>query len=649
MTAADVLSSPCWSSPRPVLTRYGARILRTMPKPTGLKATREELRSLGISIGLDKAGREQLQEWKLDTAAELRNDLSRATETTEDFPCPAGLEYLPFQKAGIAYALRTPNCLIGDEMGLGKTVQALGVLNSIEWKSCLIICPATLKLNWQREARKWLVKRRAINIINAGDTKLPGCEGITIINYDILGRFPKFLEQGWDVVIVDEAHAIKNPKAQRTKRVLALKSQRFIALSGTPMLNRPVELWTIANRCAPNAFQSWWHYTNRYCGATSNGWGRDVSGATNLDELQTKLRQHVMIRRLKKDVLTELPAKRRQIIELPPTKEMKLVMDEESRLWSMHEDTIAALTERRDRAAICDNEEEYKAAVGGLKQAWKVAFESLAIVRKQTALAKLPLCVQHIKDQLEGGVDKIVVFAHHKDVVAGLMAELKEYLPVVVAGDIATDLRQKAVDAFQNAPACRVFIGSITAAGVGITLTASSHVVFCEMDWTPAMLSQCEDRCHRIGQKDSVLVQHLVLEGSLDANMIRKLMEKQEIADLTLDRAPTPPPATSPASHPGSPAPVRKPSRFSARGAAMPITQADAIHQALKIIAGLDSDHAAARNGEGFSKFDSAIGHELAKTEHLSAGQKGYGWALARKYRRQLPEKIINLCKFDEP
>jgi SWI/SNF-related matrix-associated actin-dependent regulator 1 of chromatin subfamily A len=647
MTAADILSCKRWSPPRNVLTRHGARILRTMPKPHPLLATKEELRAIGISLGLDPKGREILQEWKNDTVAEQRADMSRATETTENFPVPAGLEYLPFQKAGIAYALRTPNCLIGDEMGLGKTVQALGLLNSCEWNRALVICPATLKLNWKREALKWLVKPWLVQVVNAGEPfKLR--DGITVINFDILGRYPELLDADWDVVIVDEAHAIKNPKAHRTKRILGLKSQRRIYLTGTPLLNRPVELWTMAHSCAPSAFPNYFRFTERYCDAVTNGWGRDVSGASNLDELQTKLRQHLMIRRLKKDVLTELPAKRRQIIELPPSKEMKMVMDEETKAFSIHEETIARLVERRDRALICDNEEQYKGAVAGLQQAWKVAFEALAIVRQQTALAKLPLAIQHIKDQLDGGVEKIVVFAHHKAVVSELMVGLKDYLPVVVAGDISQELRQKAVDAFQNAPACRVFIGSISAAGVGITLTAASHVVFCELDWTPAMLSQCEDRCHRIGQKDSVLVQHLVLEGSLDANMIRKLVAKQDIADQALDRVAAP----APVSHPASPAPapaVRKPSKFSAIGEVMPVTQRHAVHEALRIIAGMDKDHASARNGEGFSRYDSNIGHELAKTELLSPGQVGYGWALARKYRRQLPEKIINLCKFDEP
>jgi SWI/SNF-related matrix-associated actin-dependent regulator 1 of chromatin subfamily A len=647
MTATDILSCKRWSPPRNVITRHGARILRTMPKPHPLIATKEELRRVGISMGLDPKGREILQEWKNDEVAEQRADMSRAVATTEEFPVPAGLEYLPFQKAGIAYALRTPNCLIGDEMGLGKTVQALGLLNVCEWRKAIVICPATLKLNWKREAMKWLVERKLVQVVNAGEPfKLR--DGVTVINFDILGRYKELLEADWDVVIVDEAHAIKNPKAQRTKRILGLKSQRFVALSGTPMLNRPVELWTIAHRCAPAAFPNYFHFTQRYCDAITNGWGRDVSGASNLDELQTKLRQHLMIRRLKKDVLTELPAKRRQIIELPPSKDMKLVMDEETRAFSIHEDTIAKLVERRDRALICDDEDQYKGAVAGLKQAWKVAFEALAIVRQQTALAKLPLAIQHIKDQLDGGVEKVVVFAHHKAVVSELVKGLKDYMPVVIAGDIANDLRQKSVDAFQNDARCRVFVGSITAAGVGITLTAASHVVFCELDWTPAMLSQCEDRCHRIGQTDSVLVQHLVLEGSLDANMIRKLVAKQDIADQALDRVTKPAVAGIPAT-PAAPPPVRKPSKFSAIGAAMPITQKDAVHQALKIIAGMDKDHAAARNGEGFSKYDSAIGHDLAKTEILSPGQIGYGWALARKYRRQLPEKIINLCKFDEP
>lgn len=654
-TVSDILASKCWSSNRPVNTSQGPRLLRTMPAQGWHYHVRQSdpsaFRRAGLSFGKDLKGRDTVCHWQENKPAEILEKASRATEAACHIPAPVGCDYLPFQKAGIQYAVSAANCIIGDEMGLGKTVQALGVLNVEKWQRALIVCPATLKLNWKREAEKWLTTPddilTGINIISAGDSyerpKLRDDRELVIINYDLLHKHEAILRNRWDILICDEAHYLKNKDAKRTKAALNIESGKFLALTGTPILNKPVELWTLASRCAPAAFPNYWGYVKRYCGAENNGWGWDVSGATNLGELQQKLRQHCLVRRLKSEVLKELPAKRRQIIELPPTKEMKLVMDAENKAWGLHEDTIASLCERRDRAAINDDDTTYREAAAALKGAWKTAFAEMAIVRKQTALAKLPLCIQHIKDVLGGGVEKVVIFAHHKDVISNLMAELSDFQPVVISGEVDNDDRQAAVDRFQNDPECRVFVGSIRAAGMGVTLTASSHVMFVEEDWTPAMISQAEDRCHRIGQLNSVLVQHLLLEGSLDCNMIRRCIEKQEVSELALDRQPA-----EPVAEPVAPVAPRGPSKFSARGAAMDMCQRESIHEAIKIIAGLDSDKARARNGAGFSKFDSAIGHELAHTAELSDGQAGYGWQLARKYRRQLPTKIINLCKFDE-
>ena len=550
---------------------------------------------------------------------------------------PEGLELMPFQWEGVGWILDKfskgqKSILLGDQMGVGKTIQAIATLNSMKWTNTLVIVPASLKYNWKREMEKWLVEKKTIGMVMDGKTMPSG--DIIICNYDILAKHPAILGRHWDVMILDECHMIKNRTAKRSRATLAIKSEYLLALTGTPILNRPSELFNIAHRCAPKVFPDWWHYAKRYCDLQDTRFGLDFSGASNLDELQAKLKNTIMLRRLKRDVLKDLPEKRRQIIELPPTKEMRVFIDRENREWKLHEETLAKLAARRDMAAVSENEEEYQAAAATLKKCYKVAFESIARVRKETALAKLPLVVAHTKDVLES-TKKVVVFAHHKEVVANLMKELATFHPVQLVGDDDIGDRQAAVDKFQNDPNCRVFVGSIRAAGVGITLTAASTVLFAETDWTPALVCQAEDRCHRHGQMDSVLIQHLALESSLDAKMIKTIMEKQLVIDAALD---------------DSAAKSRKPSLATAPktastyidvGRTIAADQREALLKGLRILCKLDGDHARQCNGEGFSAFHTEIGHELAQKHTLTDAQAGFASYLINRYRRQLDVGVL--------
>ena len=358
----------------------------------------------------------------------------------------------------------------------------------------------------------------------------------------------------------------------------------------------------------------------------------DTRGASNLGELNQKL-STFMIRRKKEDVLKDLPPKRRQIIELPPTKEMRIVLDRENMQWKVHEETMARLVARRDQAALLNDEQEYRSAANELKQAYKVAFGDMAKVRQEVALAKLPLCIAHIKDLLES-VDKILVFCRHKAVAANLMEELKDYGAVVLMGDTAMNERQKAVDAMQTDPKCRVFVGSIQAAGVGITLTAASTVVFVEPDWTPALLSQAEDRCHRFSQKNPVLVQHLVLEASLDSHMLKQVMAKQEIIDQAIDAAG------------GNVEEAKKKLKvsYSADGAKYNRDQRTMMIKCLRVIAEKDKDSARQRNGEGFSMYHSQIGKSLAGKWELTDAEAGFAAMLVKRYRGQVDSAMVKMC-----
>jgi len=493
----------------------------------------------------------------------------------------------------------------------------------------LVICPASLRINWKREAEKWLISKPEIGIVLDGKNYPDG--DLIICNYEILGKHESIKATKWDIIIADESHYCKG-KSQRTKNTLSLRSDRWVFLTGTPILNRPAEIWNIAHKCAPKLFPNWWGFAKRYCDMKETPFGMDTRGASNLGELNQKL-STFMIRRKKVDVLKDLPPKRRQIIELPPTKEMRIVLDRENMQWKVHEETMARLVARRDQAALLNDEQEYRGAANELKQAYKVAFGDMAKVRQEVALAKLPLCIAHIKDLLES-VDKILVFCRHKAVAANLMEELKDFGAVVLMGDTAMNERQKAVDAMQNDPKCRVFVGSIQAAGVGITLTAASTVVFVEPDWTPALLSQCEDRSWRYGQKNSVLVQHLVLEASLDSHMLKQVMAKQEIIDQAIDASG------------GNVEEAKKKLKvsYSVEGAKYNRDQRAMMIKCLRVIADKDKDSARQRNGEGFSMYHSQIGKSLAGKWELTDAEAGFAAMLVKRYRGQVDSAMVKMC-----
>ena len=666
VTTIDLETALPWSQPKRVETKLGPRILRKAAPTESfaalLKANKEALKAVGIGWSKDvRTGAWEIVWWQPVPAEEIKArevaiEASRAVDAGVALPCPEGRAYLGYQRAGIAFALGRQGTLIADEMGLGKTIQAIGVINAdTAIHRVLVICPATLKLNWHRELKSWLTRELTIGI--AESTVFPSTD-IVIINPDILVKFPKRLEFFWDLVIVDESHLFKNPKAKRTRALVGHKPSRKqidagekqtsgiparkkLALTGTPILNRPIEVFPILNWLDSSTWPSFWKFATRYAAAHENGYGWDLSGASNLGELQDKMRASVMIRRLKKDVLTELPPKRRQIIEIP-SGECSGLVTEQNDLDRKHEPVITALEVRAELAKASDNAQEYEDAVAALQQARSVAFTEGARVAHEIALAKVPFTVDYLSDAIESG-QKVVIFAHHLDAIAQLRSAFPK--SVVVTGEVTPADRQAAVDRFQSDPECTPFIGGIKAAGVGLTLTASSYVVFHELDWVPANMSQCEDRCHRIGQHDNVVVHHLVLEGSLDARKARVIVEKQAIADQALDRVTERPaqPEPSPKSIALAPIEVSR-EQIAAEAETMTQEQIKAVHQGLRMLAGM-CDGARELDEMGFNKVDARIGHALAEQSYLSARQAALGRKLVNKYRRQLPADLVEQTK----
>ena len=525
-------------------------------------------------------------------------EASKAKDFDGVLPVPEGLEYLPFQKAGIAYAVGRKHTLFADQPGLGKTIQAVGVVNANPSPgNTLILCPASLRLNWAREWKKWSIhKGMKVHIVLDGEP-VPLDANVVIVNYDrllnrttlkqVFGYIAKYIKAGitqdkpglcpltdgsgnlkvhlldqlmsrnWDYLIADEAHYCKNQKTARTQLVLGSpakgrgvdripavaglvdKANHFLPLTGTPILNKPSEIFPLLQALDPGNWQGkFFDFGMRYCGGFQKNAGRkmvwDFNGSSNLGELQARLRGTVMVRRKKEDVLTELPPKRRQIIPLVRNGASEIV-EKEAAAWE------AALRTKMGSAGALlaltgtEDEEVYMKAAEALADSNKILFTQIAKERHDVAVAKIPAVIEHLHNTFDEGVPKIICFAYHHDVIDALAAEFGTSC-VTVTGNTPTADRQAAVDRFQNDPTCTLFLGNIQAAGVGLTLTAASHVVFAELDWVPANVTQAEDRAHRYGQLDSVLVQHLVFDGSIDAKMVEFVIHKQKVADLALDK-----------------------------------------------------------------------------------------------------------------
>ena len=473
-------------------------------------------------------------------------EMSRTAEIAEgvEIPAPNGKTYFPYQHAGIAFASARESTFLGDEMGLGKTIQAIGVINLTSPEKVLIVCPATLKLNWKKELERWLVKPYRIHVLNSGES-FPVNVEIIVMNYDIAAKYAKELRSTtWDLFVADEAHYMKNPKAQRTVALLGGKSatkeksnpicaKKKILLTGTPISNRPIEIFPLISFLWPSVFGNMWHFAKRYCGAYNTGWGWDFSGAENLDELQNMLRANGMIRRLKADVLKELPPKTRQVLVLPSDSVAGLIKKEVEKT-KQFEGEIKKLQKQVRQLKGQNDESAYKNAVGRLRQAHNIAFTEMAAIRKELAIAKIPFAVEYVRGIIEDG-EKVVVMAHHREVVEQLQNEFG-LEAVKLYGGMSETEKSENVDRFQNDPTCKVFVGSIHAAGVGITLTAAQKMLFAELDWTPSNMMQAEDRIHRIGQEGNALIQQLVFDGSLDAKMAETLVRKMEIIEKALDR-----------------------------------------------------------------------------------------------------------------
>ncbi|WP_304685482.1 DEAD/DEAH box helicase [Muribaculum intestinale] len=437
-----------------------------------------------------------------------------------------------YQQEGILFGLRKKRFLIGDEPGLGKTLQSIGVVDCARAYPCLVICPSSLKINWQREFEKF-ADVKALVLDNATRTTFPyllsmGMYQVAIVNFESLRKY--FV---WDIkangsfrlkdvvfssciklfksVIIDESHRVKDPGAQQTIFTKGICSgKRYIALlSGTPVVNRPEDLvaqLSIMERLADD-FGGRGKFLSDYC---SFGKDQEEEQAEALADLSRRLYENCMIRREKKSVLTELPEKTRT--------DLYVELDPESH--KVYDTAAADLREYLEKYTGCTDVEIRR----------KMRMEALVkfmTLRSLSAKGKVRQAVDFVNTFLANGKPLILFCSYHEIVDA-----LKKAFPkaVSVTGRDSLVEKQAAVDSFQNGHA-QLIVCSIKAAGVGLTLTASSNVAFVEFPWTYADCCQCEDRAHRIGQKDNVTCYYLLGRNTIDHVLYSIIHKKKSIAN----------------------------------------------------------------------------------------------------------------------
>lgn len=428
---------------------------------------------------------------------------------------PEGFQLFPYQAEGVKRIEELRGrVLLADQMGLGKSCQAATyIANHPELFPVLIVCPSGLKLNWQKELRMWGVKL-PIYIINNGKDTLKK-DGITIMSYNMVNKYYAEAEDlNYKLLVCDESHALIHNTSLRTKSVKYLSKgiDKIILISGTPLTSRPANLYTQLNMIAPEMFNNHQKFLDRYCNAQKDPSGK---GCSNSEELHDILSNTIMIRRLKEDVLKDLPPKMYSVIPI----EMDRMYREEYELAK--KDIVQYIKENYGTAAA------RRASFGEVM----VRMEHL----KQIAVkSKLPDSLEYIENIVESG-EKVVVFGTHKFVIDMVMEKFGK-IALKIDGSLSTKQKQKNVDLFQNNPDYKIMICNVQAGGVGITLTASSNVVFLEYPWTPGELTQAIDRCHRIGTTaECINVHYMIANNTIDEDICSILDKKTKVLADILD------------------------------------------------------------------------------------------------------------------
>ena len=419
----------------------------------------------------------------------------------------------PHQVEGVAFLRGRRRAILADDMGLGKTRQSIVALTgAVPVGPWLVVCPASVKHAWAREIAA-VRPDDAVHVVGPADPPAVGYSGWVIVNYDLLHRVDALLEDlPWTGIVFDEAHYLKNHTSLRSKHarelVAAAPGAVLHALTGTPLTNRPRDLFPLLQLVGHPLGRSFLPFAQRYCAAHHNGFGWVADGASNLDELRAKLHD-VMLRRTKDDVL-DLPPKLRRWVPVP----------------------VPPATGRREMRRVVAG--LLAGGAGGVPAQDRVRLlAELTKARVAIARAKVPTTIEYVDGVIAQG-EKAIVYSAFDEPVQRIAAHFGE-AAVVLTGATPAAQRQALVDRFQEDPAVRVFVANLIAGGVGLTLTAARQVVFNDLDWVPANHWQAEDRAYRIGQAGVVNVTYFMAEGTIDAFVARVLRGKAALVDAVVD------------------------------------------------------------------------------------------------------------------
>jgi len=503
--------------------------------PLGLKVV-EKAQELWEDIEMS----ELLRDWIEEEKAERQKLISQKEKEDAELETALNDTLYDFQRVGTSFLSQTDGAILADDMGLGKTIQSLAAVDELELEQVLVVCPASLKLNWGQEIEKWLPDYTYKVIDGSKKKRVEGIEealedgtNFIIVNYamfrggakakkDITCPLFKVLDREWDAMIIDEAHRFKNRKAQQTKggyRV-AKKAKKVYHLTGTPIMNKPDEIWSLLHMMDPERYSSYWRFVRQYCDIYDNGWGKEIRGAKNPAEFREML-EPMMVRRTKQEVLSDLPEKtvKQQFVELEG-KQRKLYEQ-------MERDMVAKFSEEEEIAAPI-----VLAQLTRLKQI--AVSPGLITDEFSDKSAKVEALMDILED---AGDQKVVVFSQFQGAVEYVASILDskgiEYGKL--HGGVSQEDRDRAIKKFQNDPDCKVFLASIKAGGLGITLTAGSICVFLDKDWTPANNNQAIDRLHRIGQENNVTVIELLAKDTVEEYIEQLLNEKQKTFDSLIE------------------------------------------------------------------------------------------------------------------
>lgn len=418
------------------------------------------------------------------------------------------IKLMPFQETGRDFLVLRANAILADDMGLGKTFQILEAIKKLGLQSGIIVCPQSIRRSWVKRTREQ-IPLAFIKEITSSQT-IPDPSAFNIVNYDLIWKEPlrtHLLQGQWPVLVCDESHALKNIDAKRTKFVLGkkglyLRCERRWLATGTPVLNRQVELYAPLRALFPQflgKYTGYYDFAYKFCNGYQSTFGFDATGASNLEEL-SKILKPIMIRRLKSEVVGYLP----------PVTYDKVYLDPSDKLIKLIE---------RER-------EEFSAN--------KLVSE-LSTTRQAIGVIKAQAAIRHIRNLLETKT-KIVVFVWHKAVVETLMEEFK-HEAVKYTGSESAKEKDEAINRFQTHPGVRLFVGNIKSAGIGVDglQDVCDTALFIEMSYVPNEIKQAIDRLNRIGQKAPVQVQFLIAEKSIDEDLIDSLTIKAKNINIIMD------------------------------------------------------------------------------------------------------------------